>query len=70
MTCRLCLEDHEREDIFCSTCRRFSDWWSTLSPDECREHEQMIIDSLKVVLPRRSPPVKALARSGRSSTLG
>jgi hypothetical protein len=62
-TCRLCLDGHEREDIFCSTCRRFADWWSSLSPAECRRHEQVISDSLDVSLPRRHSRVKSLTAS-------
>jgi hypothetical protein len=63
-TCRLCLDSHDRDDVFCSTCRRFADWWNGLSPDECRRHEQLIGDSVDVLLPRTSRPVKTLT-SGR-----
>ena len=63
-TCRLCLDSHDRDDVFCSTCRRFADWWNGLSPDECRQHEQLIGDSVDVLLPRTSRPVKTLT-SGR-----
>jgi hypothetical protein len=63
-TCRLCLHGHDRDDVFCSMCRRFADWWNGLSPDECRQHEQLIGDSVDVLLPRTSQPVKNLT-SGR-----
>jgi hypothetical protein len=63
-TCRLCLDSHDRDDVLCSTCRRFADWWTGLSPDECRRHEQLIGDYVDVLLPRTSQPVKTLT-SGR-----
>ena len=57
-TCRLCLDSHDRDDVFCSTCRRFADWWNGLTPEECRRHEQLIGDSVDVLLPRLSQPAR------------
>jgi hypothetical protein len=66
-TCRLCLDSHDRDDVFCSTCRRFADWWNGLTPEECRRHEQLIGDSVDVLPPRTLQPRKTLtSRRSRS----
>jgi hypothetical protein len=64
-TCRLCLEGHERDDIFCATCRRFADWWTSLRPDECRRYEQAIVDGLSGLERGGSPETVAVTNDGQ-----
>jgi hypothetical protein len=68
-TCKLCLDDHKRDDTLCTTCRRFANWWATLSPEECRQHERAIIEHVSLLEPRTRPAASDFTTTTRYRTL-